>query len=42
MCITCASDDFILIKGGTFKMGSPESENWHGNDETQRVAFWLQ
>ena len=18
------------------------SENWHGNDETQRVAFWLQ
>ena len=31
----CASDDFVLIKGGTFKMGSPESENWRGNDETQ-------
>lgn len=30
-----ASDDFVLIKGGTFKMGSPESENWRGNDETQ-------
>lgn len=30
-----ADDDFVLIKGGTFKMGSPESENWRGDDETQ-------
>ena len=27
--------DFILIKGGTFSMGSPESEDWRSNDETQ-------
>ena len=30
-----AADDFISIKGGTFKMGSPETENWRGDDETQ-------
>ncbi len=29
------SGDFILIKGGTFSMGSPESEDWRSNDETQ-------
>lgn len=27
-------DDFVLIKGGIFQMGSPETENWRGNDET--------
>ena len=27
--------DFLLIKGGTFTMGSPESEDWRSNDETQ-------
>ena len=27
--------DFILIKGGSFTMGSPESEDWRSNDETQ-------
>ena len=27
--------DFVLIKGGTFTMGSPESEDWRSNDETQ-------
>lgn len=27
--------DFALIKGGTFSMGSPESEDWRSNDETQ-------
>lgn len=27
-------DDFVLIKGGSFQMGSPEIENWRGKDET--------
>jgi formylglycine-generating enzyme required for sulfatase activity/flavodoxin len=26
-------DNFILIKGGTFDMGSPETEAWRGTDE---------
>ncbi len=29
------TDDLILISGGTFQMGSPESEDWRGDDETQ-------
>ena len=29
------SSDFVLIKGGSFTMGSPESEDWRSNDETQ-------
>ena len=29
------SADFVLIKGGSFIMGSPENEDWRGNDETQ-------
>lgn len=29
------SNDFVLIKGGTFTMGSPESEDWRSNDEIQ-------
>ena len=32
------SGDFILIKGGTFSMGSPESEDWRSNDETQHTV----
>lgn len=28
-------DGFILITGGTFQMGSPDTENWRGDDETQ-------
>ena len=27
--------DFVLVKGGTFMMGSPESEDWRGKDEKQ-------
>ena len=26
--------DFVLIQGGTFQMGSPESEGWRSDDET--------
>lgn len=28
-------DGFLLIEGGTFQMGSPESENWRIDDEGQ-------
>jgi formylglycine-generating enzyme required for sulfatase activity/flavodoxin len=28
-------DGFILIEGGSFSMGSPETENWRIDDETQ-------
>ncbi|WP_148408786.1 flavodoxin [Murimonas intestini] len=28
-------EGFILVEGGTFKMGSPESEAWRGADETE-------
>lgn len=28
-------DGFILITGGTFRMGSPDTENWRSDDETQ-------
>ena len=29
------SDEFVLIQGGTFQMGSPENEAWRSADETQ-------
>ena len=29
------SSDFVLIKGGSFTMGSPETEDWRSNDESQ-------
>ena len=28
-------DDFVLIQSGSFLMGSPETENWRSDDETQ-------
>ena len=38
-------EDFLLVKGGSFMMGSPESEDWRGADEARhnvRVAdFYL-
>ena len=33
-----ASDEFVLITGGTFEMGSPETENWRSADETQHTV----
>ena len=34
----CADDKFILVKGGTFTMGSPESEEWREKDEVQHTV----
>ena len=31
-------EDFVTITGGTFSMGSPETENWRGADETQHTV----
>ncbi len=30
-----ANDGFLLIPGGAFRMGSPDTENWRIDDETQ-------
>ena len=41
LCMTNAisynapSGDFVLIRGGTYTMGSPSSEDWRSNDEVQ-------
>ena len=32
------SDEFVLIPGGTFQMGSPEDEAWRSEDETQHTV----
>ena len=32
------SKDFVLIEGGTFQMGSPETEAWRSADETQHTV----
>lgn len=31
-------EGFVLISGGTFQMGSPESEGWRSEDETQHTV----
>ena len=31
-------EDFVLISGGTFRMGSPESEAWRVEDETAHTV----
>ena len=31
-------EDFVLIQGGTFQMGSPDSEAWRSADETQHTV----
>lgn len=33
-----APENFVLIKGGSFQMGSPESEVWRSADETQHTV----
>ena len=32
------NDGFVLLPGGTFRMGSPETENWRIADETQHTV----
>ena len=34
LAVAPAPDGFVLIKGGTFNMGSPANEDWRVNDET--------
>ena len=38
-------DDYVLIKGGSFTMGSPANEDWRSSDETVHTvsvgSFWL-
>ena len=31
-------EDFVLIRGGTFDMGSPDDEPWRSDDETQHTV----
>ncbi|MCM1190674.1 MAG: SUMF1/EgtB/PvdO family nonheme iron enzyme [bacterium] len=33
-----AGDGFVLVSGGTFVMGSPETESWRSEDETQHTV----
>ncbi len=33
-----SNDNFILIKGGIFQMGSPKTEGWRSDDETQHIV----
>jgi len=32
--VSAFANDFVLVKGGTFNMGSPANEDWRSNDET--------
>ena len=31
-------DNFVLVKGGNFQMGSPDTEAWRSEDETQHTV----
>lgn len=31
-------ENFVLITGGTFEMGSPDTEGWRSEDETQHIV----
>ena len=31
-------ENFVLIKGGTFEMGSPDTEAWRSDDEIQHTV----
>ena len=33
-----APENFVLITGGTFEMGSPDIEGWRYEDETQHTV----
>lgn len=33
-----APENFVLIKGGTFEMGSPDTEAWRSDDETRHTV----
>lgn len=35
---TDAKDSFICVTGGTFQMGSPDTESWRSDDETQHTV----
>ena len=35
---TDAKDSFICVTGGTFQMGSPDTESWRSDDEAQHTV----
>lgn len=35
LCASAVAQELVLIRGGTFLMGSPESENWREKDEVR-------
>lgn len=37
--MTYVPENFVLIEGGTFEMGSPDTENWRSEDETQHTVI---
>lgn len=36
--MTTPPENFVLISGGTFEMGSPDTEAWRSEDETQHIV----
>lgn len=36
--MTAPPENFVLITGGTFEMGSPDTEAWRSEDETQHTV----